>query len=130
MADKLPLIKQCMADIQAGAYEPSDPAKVVAGAELPVVDDPTEDEPVTIIIDPTKPLITDSTVIHVPTDGTAEAQAATIAVTTALDNAAIPVEAVAEATSETKDDTPADGDKKDDGKKDDDKEKKDEKVEA
>ena len=60
MADKLGDIKACMADIKAGVYEPSDPAKAVAGTEIPVVQDPAEGEPVTIIIDPTKPLITDS----------------------------------------------------------------------
>ena len=34
MADKLPVIKQCMADVKSGKYKVSDPAKVAAGGTL------------------------------------------------------------------------------------------------
>ena len=34
MADKLPVIKQCMADVKSGKYKVSDPAKIAAGGTL------------------------------------------------------------------------------------------------
>ena len=66
MADKLPIIKQCMADVKSGKYKVSDPAKIAAGGTLEPQKEPETGLPVKIIIDPTKKLISNNEVISIP----------------------------------------------------------------
>lgn len=40
MADSLPQIKQCMADVQAGLYKTSGASVVASGGSLPAMTDP------------------------------------------------------------------------------------------
>ena len=66
MADKLPIIKQCMADVKSGKYKVSDPAKIAAGGTLEPVKEPETGNAVKIIVDPTKKLISNNEVISIP----------------------------------------------------------------
>ena len=66
MADKLPIIKQCMADVKSGKYKVSDPAKIAAGGTLEPIKEPETGNAVKIIVDPTKKLISNNEVISIP----------------------------------------------------------------
>ena len=65
MADSLPQIKQCMADVKAGVYVPSNAAVVASGGTLPAKIDSTTQNPVEIIVTPKK-LINDGDILTVP----------------------------------------------------------------
>ena len=97
------------------------------------MNDPSTGEPVTIIVDPSKKLITDSTVIHVPHNTLTDAEKAANELTVAAADAAAVADAAAlgpelappadgtatpDEGGEKKEDAPADKDKKEEGKKD------------
>ena len=73
MSDQLPTLKQCMADVSAGNYVPTTPAKLAAGGktEGPKLDT-TTDKPVQIIVTAT-PLISSDTEIKLPKKAEADA---------------------------------------------------------
>ena len=74
MSGSLPTLKQCMADVQAGNYVPTKPAKLAAGGatEGPKIDSSTG-KPVSIIVTDT-PLISSDTEIHIPKKAEADAE--------------------------------------------------------
>ena len=65
MAPQLPTLKQCMADVSAGIYKPSNASKIASGGSLPPKLDSTSGQPVTIIVQDT-PIIKSDTVISPP----------------------------------------------------------------
>ena len=65
MADSLPQIKQCMADVKAKIYVPSNAAVVASGGSLPASTDPATGKAPDIIITPKK-LIENNEVLTVP----------------------------------------------------------------
>ena len=58
------MLKQCVADVKAGVYKPSEQAKVVSGVNLPVKNDPTTGKPVQVIVESVK-LLNDNELIKI-----------------------------------------------------------------
>ena len=115
MADSLPTIKQCMADVKAGIYKPSAQAVVASGGTVPAKIDTTTGNPVKIIIDPTKKLIAQSEVLAVPSVG-ADGKTTAIAATILDGTPAVTTDAAAETTTtdEKKDEKKEEEPKKED----------------
>ena len=78
MADSLPLIKACMADVKSGKYTNSPAALTAAGAKLQSSTDPATGQPVKIVVKNT-PVVAKNTSVSLSASDASKKNATTAA---------------------------------------------------